>query len=152
MPNKNLPQESETPKPNRVGRQLARRSALQALYQWQVSGNAIDTIEKIYLAEFAKKTVDIAYYSELIHGVVDHQLELDALFTPYLKRNFHEIDPIELTVLRIASYELLHRLEIPYRVIINEALEVVKKFGSVEGYKFVNSILDLLAKKVRIHE
>lgn len=150
MPNNES--EKNNQKSNRAGRHQARCGGLQSLYQWQVSGNDIDEIKRIYLENHAKKSIDVEYYTELVYGITKQCTELDNLFSPYLKRNLHEIDPIELTVLRIAAYELQYRLDVPYRVIINEALELVKKFGSIEGFKFINSILDLLAKKIRIHE
>lgn len=153
MPNNNpIKKPNEPTKPNKVGRHQARCNALQAIYQWHLSGNSMRDIEKDYLAHHVKPSVDIEYYTALIHGIVEHRQALDSAFSPYLQRNFQEIDPIELSVLRIATYELQYRLDIPYRVVINEALELTKKFGSIEGYKFINSILDLLAKKIRIHE
>lgn len=152
MPNSNPTKNNDPAKSNRVGRHQARCGALQSLYQWQVSGNSIEEIKNIFLEKHAKKSIDSEYYAELVCGVTQQHASLDALLMPYLKRNFQEIDPIELSVLRIATYELAHRLDIPYRVVINEALELVKKFGSIEGYKFINSILDLLAKQIRIHE
>lgn len=152
MPNSNPAKNNDPAKSNRVGRHQARCGGLQSLYQWQVSGNPIEEIKTVFLEKHAKKSIDSDYYAELVYGVVQHHAALDDLFVPYLKRNFQEIDPIELSVLRIAAYELVHRLDIPYRVVINEALELVKKFGSIEGYKFINSILDMLAKQIRIHE
>ena len=81
-----------------------------------------------------------------------HQAEIDDAFRPFIDRPLHEIDVIELAVLRLAVYELLKRPDVPYRVIINEALQLTKQFGSVEGYKFVNGILDKVARKLRVSE
>jgi N utilization substance protein B len=88
----------------------------------------------------------------LLHGTPKHQVDIDAAIKPYLGRDLAEIDAIELAVLRLATYELLKRPDVPYRVIINEALELTKKFGSVEGFKFVNGVLDRVARKVREDE
>lgn len=133
-----------------VARHNARRYALQAIYQWQIADASPAHIENEFLEHRIDKKLDLAYFKELLHGVPAHQQEIDEAMRPFLGRPLPEIDPVELAVLRIATYELLHRLDVPYRVVINEALELTKKFGSVEGFKFVNSILDRVAKKHRV--
>ncbi|OGT40081.1 MAG: hypothetical protein A3F12_07705 [Gammaproteobacteria bacterium RIFCSPHIGHO2_12_FULL_38_14] len=137
---------------NPVARHNARRYAVQAMYQWQIANTSISDIEHEFLNYHIDKKLDLAYFKELLHGVPKHAHELDQEMQPYLGRSLTEIDPVELAVLRIAIYELLKRPDVPYRVIINEALELTKKFGSVEGFKFVNSILDRVAKKTREQE
>uniref|UniRef100_UPI0011DE3ACF transcription antitermination factor NusB n=1 Tax=Aquicella siphonis TaxID=254247 RepID=UPI0011DE3ACF len=137
---------------NPVARHNARRYALQAMYQWQLSGTSITDIESEFLHYHIDKKLDLDYFKELIHGVPRYQHKIDEEMQPYLGRPLHEIDPIELGVLRLAIYELMKRPDVPYRVIINEALELTKKFGSIEGHKFVNDILDRIAKKNRITE
>jgi transcription antitermination protein NusB len=134
---------------NPVARHNSRRYALQAMYQWQMAGTSIAEIETEFLHYHIDKKIDLAYFKELIHGVPKHQQEIDHQMQPFLDRALHEIDPVELAVLRLAIYELIKRPDVPYRVIINEALELTKKFGSIEGYKFVNGILDRVAKKTR---
>lgn len=143
-------QESNTLNP--VARHNARRYALQAMYQWQLAGTSISDIEAEFLNYHIDKKLDLVYFKELIHGIPKHQHEIDEAMQPFLGRSLQDIDPIELAVLRLAIYELIKRPDVPYRVIINEALELTKKFGSVEGYKFVNGILDRIAKKTRVTE
>ena len=134
---------------NPIARRNARRYALQAMYQWQLAGTSLIDIETEFLRYHIDKKLDLEYFKELIHGIPKYQHELDLQMQPFLGRPLNEIDPIELAVLRLAIYELIKRPDVPYRVIINEALELTKKFGSVEGYKFVNGILDRIAKKTR---
>ncbi|MBV9576714.1 MAG: transcription antitermination factor NusB [Gammaproteobacteria bacterium] len=137
---------------NPVARHNARRYALQAMYQWQLAGTSIEEIEAEFLHYHIDKKLDLDYFKELIHGVPKHQHAIDQEMQAFLGRPLHEIDAVELAVLRLAIYELMKRPDVPYRVIINEALELTKKFGSVEGYKFVNGILDRIAKKNRYTE
>jgi N utilization substance protein B len=132
-----------------VARHNARRYALQAMYQWQIAGTPMPTIETEFVNFQIDRKIDLDYFKKLIHGVPEKHLDIDDEMRPFLSRGVHEIDPIELGVLRLAVFELLHCPEVPYRVIINEALELTKKFGSVEGYKFVNGLLDKIAKKHR---
>lgn len=134
---------------NPVARHNARRYALQAMYQWQLAGTSINEIELEFLHYHIDKKFDLAYFKELLHGVPKFQQEIDHQMQPFLGRGLNEIDPVELAVLRIAIYELMKRPDVPYRVIINEALELTKKFGSIEGHKFVNGVLDRVAKKTR---
>lgn len=154
MPNepKQNPATPENNAINPVARHNARRYALQAMYQWQLSGTSILDIESEFLHYHIDKKIDLDYFKELIHGVPRFKHKIDEEMQPYLGRPLNEIDPIELGVLRLAIYELIKRPDVPYRVIINEALELTKKFGSVEGHKFVNGILDRIAKKNRTTE
>lgn len=150
MPNEHKPkQPADDNAFNRVARHNARRYALQAMYQWQVAGTSLSEIETEFLNYHIEKKLDTDYFKMLIHGIPEHRLEIDQAMQPYLGRPLVEIDPIELAVLRVAIYELIKRPDIPYRVIINEALELTKKFGSIEGHKFVNGILDKVAKDKR---
>ena|SRR3990167_2009847 len=154
MPNE--PKKSKTTSENNgvnpIARHNARRYVLQAMYQWQITGTALNELEAEFLHHHIDKKLDLDYFKELLHGIPKHQHEIDQAMQPYLARKIQEIDPVELAVLRLAIYELIKRPDVPYRVIINEALELTKKFGSIEGYKFVNGILDRVAKKSRDHE
>ncbi len=134
---------------NPTARRQARHYALQALYQWQLSGACAPDIEAQFISHQITKTTDLDFFKELIHNIPMQQPQLDERMNPYLKRPLDELDPIELAILRMAIYELTNRLDIPYRVVLNEALELTKKFGSVEGYKFVNGVLDQVARKIR---
>lgn len=137
---------------NPTARRHAREYALQAMYQWQISGTSLSDLELQFLTREIRKKTDLDYFKELMHSIPKQFDELDTVFKPFLSRPFDELDPIELAILRIATYELAKRLDIPYRVAINEALELTKKFGSIEGFKFVNGVLDQVAKQLRSHE
>lgn len=135
-----------------AARHNARRYALQAMYQWHVNETSIDAIEVEFLKSHIVKKTDRAYFKELIYGVCENKELIDSEIGSFIGRPIREIDPVELAVLRIGTYEILKRLDIPYRVVINESLELTKKFGSIEGYKFVNGVLDKVAKKHRATE
>jgi len=152
MPNETNQNPPEMNSINPVARHNARRYALQAMYQWQIAGASLADIEAEFLTYHIDKKLDLSYFKELVHGIPKHQHEIDQAIQPFLGRSMHEIDPIELAVLRLATYELIKRPDVPYRVIINEALELTKKFGSIEGHKFVNGVLDRVARKNRQDE
>ncbi len=132
-------------------RRRARRYALQALYQWFLSGTDIFDIERQFLNDYDMAKVEVSYFQELLHEIPKLISELDAAFQPLLDRKITELDPIEAVTLRMGTYELLKRLDIPYKVAIDEAVELTKKFGTVDGYKYINAVLDKVAKKVRPH-
>jgi N utilization substance protein B len=151
-------QNEQTPKPdnqqetralNPVARRNARRYALQAMYIWNMKHDPIIDLEKEFVQYHINKEYDHAYFKELIYGIPKQVSEIDNEIIPNLGRSIEEINPIEHAVLRVAIYELLYRPDVPYRVVINEALELTKKYGSAEGHKFVNGILDRIAKKIR---
>ena len=136
--------------PNQTGidpaaRSRARRRALQAIYAWQMSGNRIDGVIDQFRHEQDMQIADLEYFEELVRGVVRMHLELDAAMVPYLDREVARIDPIERAVLRIAAYELSQRHDVPYRVVINEAVETTKRFGAEHGHTYVNGVLDKVA-------
>lgn len=135
-----------------VGRKRARRYALQALYGWSMSGNALADVERHFLEDHAEDEFDIDYFKVLIHEVPTQIEAIGTLISPYVSRPLAELDPIELTILRIAVFELKNCLEVPYRVIINEALELAKTFGGTDSFKFVNGVLDKVARVVRKEE
>ncbi|HXH55262.1 MAG TPA: transcription antitermination factor NusB [Gammaproteobacteria bacterium] len=138
-----------TKKPSFTGRRKARRYALQALYGWVLSENALSDIETHFLVEHAAEGFDREYFQMLLHEVPRHIEILETTMSPYLSREFADLDPIELTILRISIYELKERLDIPYRVVINEGLELAKAFGSADSHKFVNGVLDKVARELR---
>lgn len=133
-------------------RSLARHKAVQALYQWQVSRQDMNEIDAQFSEEQDMRKVDIAYFQELLHQVPKRLEELDAQIAPALDRTLAEVDPVERAILRIGAYELQFRPEIPYRVVINEAIEMAKTFGGEQGYKYVNSVLDKVARTLRVTE
>lgn len=143
----NKPQKSSI-----VGRKKSRRLALQALYGWSLTQNSIHDIEAHIFETHAGEKFDKEYFRELLHAIPEHHIFLEQLLTPFLSRKVEELDLIELNVLRIAAFELRDRIEIPYRVVINEALELTKTFGATESFKFVNGVLDKLARDIRKSE
>ena len=132
-----------------VLRTRARRRALQAVYAWQMSGADARDVVTQFAHEQARELADLAYFEDLVHGVEAHCEAIDAALTPHLDRTIEEVDAIERAALRIAGYELLRRVDVPYRVVINEALESVKRFGSEHGHTYVNGVLDHAAVALR---
>lgn len=130
-------------------RRLARRKAVQALYSWQLSDEDLGDIEQQFLLEQNMKDVDLGYFKELLHQVPKYLDEIDTHIKTKLDRPFKELDPIECAVMRLAVYELIYRQDVPYKVVINEAVELTKTFGAEDGFKYVNSIVDGLAKTLR---
>jgi len=133
-------------------RRLARELAVQALYSWQMSGNDIAQVELHLATSNDMKKVDTEYFQTLFRGVVKQLGDLDTAIKPYLGRLPEEIDPIEKAILRIATFELVERIDVPYRVVINEAIELAKSFGAEESHKFINGVLDKAIRKLRQHE
>jgi N utilization substance protein B len=134
------------------GREKARRYAMQALYGWLLAGNALKDIEAFYLADRNPKNFDLEYFQRLLHSIPAVLAELDSKLTPFLDRPFADLDPIELTILRIAIYELKYSFDVPFKVVIHEAVALAKVFGAIDSFKFVNSVLDKAAKYFRANE
>jgi N utilization substance protein B len=132
-----------------VLRSRARRRALQAVYAWQISGGNSQQLIAQFAHEQAHEIADLVYFENLVDGVLRNKAELDQALLPYLDRGVEEVDAIERAVLRVAAYELLHRMDVPYRVVINEAIETAKRFGSEHGHTFVNGVLDRAAVEWR---
>jgi N utilization substance protein B len=132
-----------------AARSRARRRALQALYAWQMSGSSMKSVIDQFRHEQDMEVADLEYFEDLLRGVEQHVAELDEALKPYIDREVEQIDPIERAALRLAAYELKHRPDVPYRVIINEAIEVTKRFGADHGHSYVNGVLDKLAAQVR---
>jgi len=130
-------------------RSRARRYAVQALYEWQVSGNAPEDIEKQFLIEHDTRKFDRPYFKELLLGICEQVTELDTEISALSERPFAEVDLVEKGILRLGCFELKNRIDIPYRVVINEAIELTKTFGADKAYKFVNGTMDKLAEKLR---
>ena len=130
-------------------RRLARRKALQALYQCQLAGSPHLDVKRQFVEDFNPKKVDVEYFEELLEVIPATQKELDALITPVLDRDLEELNPIEHIAISIGVYELAHRIDIPYKVAINEALVLTKIFGAEDGHKYVNGVLDKLATSLR---
>lgn len=133
-------------------RRAARSFALQALYSWQMTGNPINELEAQFRVDNDMANSDLALFSELLRGVASRKSEMDETFEPFLDRMLDELDPIELTVLRIGTYELVQRLDVPYRVAINESVELAKIFGATDSFRYVNGVLDKVAQRARMAE
>lgn len=133
-------------------RSLARRAAVQALYQWQMAQQNLSDIENQFLLEQDLRKADLPYFQELLHQIPAQLDEIEKSLAPVLDRPLAEIDPVECAILRIGAYELRSHPEIPYRVIINEAIELAKRFGGDLGYKYVNGVLDKVARTLRPDE
>jgi transcription antitermination protein NusB len=135
-----------------AARSRARRRALQALYAWQMSGSSMTAVIDQFRHEQDMEVADLEYFEDLLRGVEKHVAELDEALKPYIDREVSQIDPIERAALRLAAYELKFRPDVPYRVIINEAIEVTKRFGADHGHSYVNGVLDKLAAQLRVIE
>jgi N utilization substance protein B len=133
-------------------RRLARELAVQAVYSWQLSKNPVEKIELSMVTSNEMAKVDVEYFLELLRSVVKDCAELDKKIKPYLGRLPEELDPVEKAILRIATYELVARIDVPYKVVINEAIELAKTFGAEESHKFINGVLDKAIKTLRKDE
>jgi N utilization substance protein B len=132
-----------------AARRKARILALQAVYSWQLSGNPIADIEQQMLIENDVSKVDVEYFKDLARGVAINVKQLDELVKPHLSRPFEDLDEVERAVLRLSAYELKFREDVPYKVAINEGIELAKIFGAEDSHKFVNGVLDKAVKAVR---
>ncbi len=127
----------------------ARRCAVQALYQWQLTAQSPGLIEAEFLAEEDLQKADTAYFRELVHQIPARATEIDTALDPLLDRPLAQVDPVERAILRIGAYELMQRPDIPYRIVLNEAVELAKVFGAEQGHRFINGVLDKLARGAR---
>jgi len=130
----------------------ARRCAVQALYQWQMSGTGLSRIEIYFNEEDHLKGAQKTYFSEILHGVPQQLDVIDNALAEYVDRPVEKIDPVERAILRLGVYELINRMDTPYKVIINEAVNLAKYFGAEGSHKYVNGILDKVAQKLRLVE
>ncbi len=134
-------------------RRKARHFGMQALYQWQMTGTDLNSIEAEFRTDNDLTHTDTEYFHELVHEVPSKVAELDATFEPYLQdRSLQELDAITSSLLRLATYEFMYRIDVPYKVVINESVSLAKKFGATDSYKFINGVLDNVAVKVRAVE
>lgn len=133
-----------------AARRKARALAVQAIYSWQLSNNHVSDIEQQMLLDNDVSKIDVEYFKELIRGVAAHYKELDVALSPYTERPFDEIDQIEKAILRLTAFELKFRIDVPYKVAINEGIELAKKFGADDSHRFVNGVLDKAVKDLRV--
>ncbi|SPJ34418.1 transcription antitermination factor NusB [Kushneria phyllosphaerae] len=157
-----MTQQKRAPSKQQQARRAARELTVQALYQWEMTGTSISQVETEFRSQTADddlephenwvqvmKIADLGLFHQLLHGVARHCGEMDNLIAPALDRKLAELDRIELSILRLGAYELAHRPEVPYISVINEGIELARSFGATEGHKYINSILDRLARKLR---
>ena len=130
-------------------RRKARHYGMQALYQWHMAGASLSDIEAEFRADYDFSHVDLEYFQALLHGVPACVDELDATFEPLLDRKLDDLDPIERTLLRMGTFELRERIDVPFKVVINEAVALAKKFGATDGHKYINGVLDKVAHELR---
>ena len=142
------------PRSDRSGRarSLSRRLALQALYQWQMTGQSFPELRNQYTSDEGYAEVDAEYFQQLLQGVIDDSAALDAMIGEWLDRPVAQLDPVEHAVLLIGVEELRAHVEVPYKVVLNECVELTKKFGATDGHKFINAVLDRAARQLRAAE
>jgi len=136
------------PSPRRKARELA----VQAVYSWQISQNSVTDVEVNFISDNSKRRFDIEYFQLLLRGVTSQVSDIDEAISPYVDRPLDEIDQVEKAILRVALYELKDCIDVPYRVVINEAIELAKSFAADDSHKFVNGVLDKAVKLVRPQE
>jgi N utilization substance protein B len=133
-------------------RSNARKNVVQALYQWQMTGTSVIEIERQFSESDRLKNVQRSYFSELLRGVPKELAAIDDALKMFVDRPVEKIDPVERAILRMSIFELFHRLDIPYRVILNEAVSLSKIYGAQDGYKYINGVLDKIAHRYRADE
>lgn len=134
---------------NKFSRHRARKLVLQALYQWQLADTDLAELNDQYIVEMNPKKVDIDYFRVLTHGITQEAPALDQILAAHLDRAQDQVGPVELAILRIGIYELKNRPEVPYRVVMNEAIELCKTYGPERSHKYINGILDKIARETR---
>jgi N utilization substance protein B len=133
-------------------RRKARHYGMQALYRWQMNGGTPADIEAEFRTDYDFTHADIEYFRAILEGVIYHQPEIDAAFAVHLDRDIKQLTPVELSLLRQAVFELKDRPDVPFRVVISEAVALARKFGATDGHKFINGVLDRAAANLRVAE
>ncbi len=145
-------QRAPTATGGRGSRQRTRRLALQALYQWLVADTGNAGLLEQFKHDPGMARANEEFFRDLVQGVIEQHEALDARLAALLDRPLAQIDPVEHAVMLLAAYELIHHLELPYRVVINEAVELAKRFGATDSHRYVNGVLDKVAREVRSAE
>jgi N utilization substance protein B len=133
-------------------RSLARKLAMQALYQWQLTQQSADEIKQQYLESDDSAGVDEDHFVELLTQSIARNEQITAALTPFIDRPLDQLDPVEAAILMVGMHELQQRLDIPYRVVINEAVDLCKRFGATDAHKYINAVLDRAAREIRAAE
>lgn len=132
-------------------RHKARHFAMQAIYQWQLTDLSPTEIENQFLEDQPMKGTDLDYFHDLVSGVINNVHDIDIVYAPYLSRPLDDLDQVDKAVLRLGTFELMYRQEVPYRVVINEAIILAKEFAEQDSHKFVNGVLDKVVKSFKAH-
>jgi transcription antitermination protein NusB len=130
-------------------RSIARKLAMQALYQWQLTKQPADEIQRQFLESEDSAGADREHFTELLTQCIARHEELAAALTPFVDRPLEQLDPVESAILLIGLFELQHRIDVPYRVVINEAVDLCKRFGATDAHKYINAVLDRAAREIR---
>jgi len=138
--------------PARKQRRWARERATQGVYQQLMNHMPVDQLEAQFMEDSFMLRLDLDFFRRLLRGVEKHALELDEAIEPHLDRPIDELDPIEHAILRLGAFELLHVLDVPRAIAINEAVELAKRFGATDGHRYINGVLDRVADGARPHE
>ena len=125
---------------------------MQALYQWQLTGQSAADINLQFLASEDIEGADLEYFTELLKGAVGQAQKINAAIIPFVDRPIDQLDPVETAILMIGMYELMNRFDVPYRVVINEGVDLTKRFGATDAHKYVNAVLDRAAREIRAAE
>ena len=133
-------------------RRKARHYGMQALYRWQMNGGTPAEIEAEFRTEYDLNHADIEYFRAILEGVIYHQPDIDAAFAAYLDRDIKQLTPVELALLRQSVFELKERPDVPFKVVISEAVALARKFGATDGHKYINGVLDRAAAHLRVAE
>ncbi len=135
--------------PARKQRRWARERAAQGLYQQLMNPIPVDQLEAQFMEDSFMLRIDLEFFRRILRGVEQHAVDLDASIEPHLDRPVEELDPIEHAILRLGAFELIHALDVPRAIVINEAVELAKRFGATDGHRYINGVLDRLADEVR---
>jgi len=133
-------------------RSVARKLAMQALYQWQLNGQPVADITRQFLESDESAGVDREYFTELIQGCIDGRERIQLAIAPFIDRPLEQLDPVETAILMIGVFELSSRVDVPYRVVINEAVDLCKRFGATDAHKYINAVLDRASREFRSTE
>lgn len=127
----------------------SRRFAMQAIYQWQMTGDSITGIKQEFFDDNNFSVIDAEYFSELVSGVASSINDIDPFLEKNMTRSVESVDPVERAILRLATYEFIHRFDVPYRVVLNEAVNIAKEYCAENSHGFVNAVLDKVAIEIR---
>lgn len=133
-------------------RSVARKLAMQALYQWQLNGQPVADVTRQFLESDESGGVDREYFTELIKGCIDDRERIQLAIAPFIDRPLDQLDPVETAILMIGVFELRSRVDVPYRVVINEAVDLCKRFGATDAHKYINAVLDRASREFRSAE